>query len=58
MKTVLTKELQGYYEKVTEAVVSTSEELKTMAIESVSTDPGIQPLLPYLIQFIAEQVSK
>ncbi|KND01396.1 TATA-binding protein-associated factor TAF6 [Spizellomyces punctatus DAOM BR117] len=58
VKAVLTKELQIYYEKVTEAVTSGSEELRSLAVESISKDPGIQPLLPYLIQFIAEQVTQ
>ncbi|KAI9098749.1 hypothetical protein DFS34DRAFT_618796 [Phlyctochytrium arcticum] len=58
VKNVLTRELQLYYEKVTEAVTSSSEELRKLAVESVAKDPGIQPLLPYLIQFVAEQITQ
>ncbi|TPX59799.1 hypothetical protein PhCBS80983_g02240 [Powellomyces hirtus] len=58
VKTVLTKELQMYYEKITEALTSSSEELRSLAVQSITKDPGIQPLLPYLIQFIAEQVTQ
>ncbi|KAJ3022342.1 hypothetical protein HKX48_006376 [Thoreauomyces humboldtii] len=57
VKAVLTRELQMYYEKVTEALTSGSEELRSLAVQSVTKDPGIQPLLPYLIQFVAEQVT-
>ncbi|KAJ3134729.1 hypothetical protein HDU90_004759 [Geranomyces variabilis] len=58
IKSALTKELQLYFEKITEALVSTSEELRSLAVQSIAKDPGIQPLLPYLIQFISEQVSQ
>ncbi|KAJ3158730.1 hypothetical protein HDU86_002695 [Geranomyces michiganensis] len=58
IKSTLTKELQLYFEKVTEAVVSTSEELRALAVQSIAKDPGIQPLLPYIVQFISEQVSQ
>jgi transcription initiation factor TFIID subunit 6 len=58
VKHVLTKELQMYYEKITDSVLSSSRELSNLAVESVSKDPGIQPLLPYFTQFITEKVTK
>ncbi|KAI8823471.1 uncharacterized protein EV422DRAFT_565415 [Fimicolochytrium jonesii] len=58
VKTVLTKELQLYYEKVTEAVVGESEELRALSLQSVAKDPGIQPLIPYFVQFIGDQIAE
>ncbi|KAJ3415988.1 hypothetical protein HDV05_003585 [Chytridiales sp. JEL 0842] len=58
VKHVLTKELQMYYEKITESILSNSKDLSNLAVESVSKDPGIQPLLPYFAQFITEKVTK
>ncbi|KAJ3332296.1 hypothetical protein HDU76_000724 [Blyttiomyces sp. JEL0837] len=58
VKHVLSKELQMYHDKITESVLSQTDELRNMAINSLSMDPGIQPLMPYFIQFIAHQVTK
>ncbi|KAJ3099979.1 Transcription initiation factor TFIID subunit 6 [Phlyctochytrium planicorne] len=58
VKHVLSKELQMYYDKITECILSPSEELKNLAIESLARDPGIQPLLPYFIHFTTDKIVK
>lgn len=55
---ILSKELQLYYEKIVDALLSPDDnELRETAIESIREDHGIQQLLPYLIQFITDQAS-
>jgi transcription initiation factor TFIID subunit 6 len=56
VKTILTQELQLYYTKITEAVLSETEDLRNAGIESIAQDPGIQGLLPYLVEFISDTV--
>lgn len=56
VKHVLSKELQLYYERITEAVVSEEERLRFQAYESLRSDPGLHQLLPYFVQFIVEKV--
>ena len=56
VKMVLTQELQLYFTKVTEALMSDEEELRKTGIQSIAQDPGIQGLLPYLVEFISETV--
>jgi transcription initiation factor TFIID subunit 6 len=56
VKSVLTRELEIYFEKITASLESEDESICGLAIESVSTDPGIQGLLPYFVQFIADMV--
>ncbi|KAI9189231.1 histone H4-like TAF Taf6, SAGA complex subunit [Blastocladiella emersonii ATCC 22665] len=58
VKDVLSKELQEYYEKITEAVVGSSNEIRDAALASIATDPGLQALLPYFIKFAHDRVSK
>ncbi|KAJ3218412.1 Transcription initiation factor TFIID subunit 6 [Dinochytrium kinnereticum] len=58
VKHVLSKELQMYYDKITECILSPSEDLKNLAVESLGKDPGIQPLLPYFIQFATDKIIK
>ncbi|KAJ3039335.1 Transcription initiation factor TFIID subunit 6 [Rhizophlyctis rosea] len=58
VKQVLTKELQLYYEKITASLLSASEDVRNVAVESVRKDPGIQPLVAYFVQFVAEKVSR
>lgn len=55
-KQVLSKELQLYYDKIVEAVLSDDKNVQKLAIDSLENDPGIQPILPYLIQFVTEKV--
>jgi transcription initiation factor TFIID subunit 6 len=56
VKHVLSKELQLYFEKIVEAIMSVDTELRDAALESVREDTGIQQLLPYFIQFATNQV--
>jgi len=58
VKHVLSKELQLYYERITEAVVSEEERLRFQAYESLRSDPGLHQLLPYFVQFIVEKVKQ
>eukprot|EP00698_Gefionella_okellyi_P004198 TRINITY_DN13910_c0_g1_i1.p1 TRINITY_DN13910_c0_g1~~TRINITY_DN13910_c0_g1_i1.p1 ORF type:complete len:436 (+),score=98.10 TRINITY_DN13910_c0_g1_i1:47-1354(+) len=54
----ISRELQFYFEKVTAAVKGTDETLKATAYDSLATDPGITQLVPYLTQFIADEVTR
>ena len=54
---VLSKELQIYYEKIVEALLSPAVDLQEAALESIHEDNGIQQLLPYFIQFVTEQIA-
>ncbi|KAI9138087.1 hypothetical protein BKA69DRAFT_1093820 [Paraphysoderma sedebokerense] len=58
VKHVLSKELQLYYEKITSAVTGNESTLRQAALDSIRTDPGLQQLLPYFIQFVSQKVSK
>ncbi|KAJ3273808.1 Transcription initiation factor TFIID subunit 6 [Terramyces sp. JEL0728] len=53
-KQILTLELQLYYEKITESIVE--PELQQLALESISSDPGIQALLPYFLHQILPSI--
>lgn len=60
VKHVLLKELKLYFDKVVEVLVSNDPEkeaLKEAALSSLRTDPGLHQLVPYFIQFVAEQVT-
>lgn len=60
VKHVLSKELQLYFDKVAEVLVSTDpekESLKYAALTSLKNDPGLHQLVPYFIQFAAEQIT-
>ncbi|KAI8899512.1 hypothetical protein BC833DRAFT_585615 [Globomyces pollinis-pini] len=56
VKEVLTKELNQYFEKITNYVTSESKALQVMAVESLSSDPGIQALMPYFAKFINDSI--
>ncbi|KAI9337365.1 hypothetical protein DFJ73DRAFT_849170, partial [Zopfochytrium polystomum] len=58
VKHVLSKELQMYYDKITESVLSEDNNISTIAIVSLENDTGIQPLLPYLVQFLSHTSTK
>ncbi|KAJ3288178.1 hypothetical protein HDU79_005033 [Rhizoclosmatium sp. JEL0117] len=58
VKSVLSKELQLYHDKITESILSPNEPIQALAINSLETDPGIQPLLPYFVQFMTQKVTK
>lgn len=60
VKHVLSKELQLYFDKVAEVLISTDpekESLKYAALTSLKNDPGLHQLVPYFIQFAAEQIT-
>lgn len=60
VKHVLSQELQEYYQRVVMALESSGadeDELLKAAVKSLSTDPGINPLLPYLVQMVADKVT-
>ncbi|RKP38783.1 hypothetical protein BJ085DRAFT_8743, partial [Dimargaris cristalligena] len=57
VKLVLSKELQLYYERLTEALLADNDLLRSTALDSLAVDPGIHQLIPYFTQFIAHQVT-
>ncbi|KAI9499123.1 transcription initiation factor TFIID subunit 6 [Zychaea mexicana] len=58
VKHVLSKELQMYFERITEAVLSDDERLRSQAFESLRMDPGLHQLLPYFVQHIHKKISQ
>ena len=56
IKHVLSKELQTYYEKVTEAIEGSNPELREAAFNSLSNDPGLNQLVPYFNRYVAKEV--
>ncbi|KAI4308426.1 hypothetical protein L6164_031503 [Bauhinia variegata] len=59
VKHVLSRELQLYFDKVTELTLSKSDSvLFKEALISLATDPGLHPLVPYFTCFIADEVSR
>jgi hypothetical protein len=42
--------------QVSNALVSGPEVVRSTALHAVSNNPGLQPLLPYLVQFISDEV--
>ena len=52
----MSQELQLYYEKTTEAILAGDEKLQNVVYTSLAEDPGLHQLVPYLTQFISEQV--
>ncbi|KAG8365119.1 hypothetical protein BUALT_Bualt18G0071200 [Buddleja alternifolia] len=59
VKHVLSRELQLYFEKITELTVSRSESpLFKAALASLATDSGLHPLVPYFTFFVADEVSR
>jgi transcription initiation factor TFIID subunit 6 len=55
---VLSVELQRYFEEVTLSVLGSDENKIALAVGSVQADPGLNDLLPYFAQFVAEEVTK
>ncbi|CAA7054969.1 unnamed protein product [Microthlaspi erraticum] len=54
---VLSKELQIYYDKVTEwALTLSGSTVFRQALTSLETDPGLHPLVPFFTCFIAEEI--
>lgn len=59
VKHVLSQELQLYFEKITELIItSSSSALFKAALNSLATDSGLHPLVPYFTQFIADEVTR
>ena len=58
VKHILSKELLLYFEKICSALLDQSnDEYRLAALASMRTDPGLHQLVPYFVQFIAEQVT-
>ncbi|KXS15106.1 DUF1546-domain-containing protein [Gonapodya prolifera JEL478] len=55
---VMSKELQLYFEKISGALYGKEPRLVDAAIDSVAGDPGINQLVPYLVELAAERVTK
>ncbi|KAG2719438.1 hypothetical protein I3760_03G266500 [Carya illinoinensis] len=59
VKHVLSRELQLYFDKITELTMSSSDSvLFKQALVSLATDSGLHPLVPYFTYFIADEVSR
>ncbi|EOX93399.1 hypothetical protein QUC31_004118 [Theobroma cacao] len=59
VKHVLSRELQLYFDKITELTVRKSDSaLFKEALVSLATDSGLHPLVPYFTYFIADEVSR
>ncbi|KAJ1664622.1 histone H4-like TAF Taf6, SAGA complex subunit [Coemansia sp. RSA 1813] len=56
VKHVLSKELQLYFECITESLQSTDPIVKSTALESISVDAGIHQLVTYFVQYVAVTV--
>lgn len=62
VKHVLSKELQIYFEKIVSALTNKGDDtnaqrMKAAALTSLKSDTGLHQLVPYFIQFIAEQIT-
>ncbi|GMY09761.1 transcription initiation factor TFIID subunit 6 isoform X1 [Fagus crenata] len=59
VKHILSRELQLYFDKITELTMSKSDSvLFKQALVSLATDSGLHPLVPYFTYFIADEVSR
>lgn len=58
VKHVLSKELQAYYDTVTEAIKSDDLRFQEVVLESIRNDCGLQQLTPYFSQFILDEVPR
>jgi transcription initiation factor TFIID subunit 6 len=58
VKHVISKELQTYYDTVISDLMAPDTDRIKAALYSVATDSGLQQLLPYFIQFVAEMIPK
>ncbi|KAJ2159673.1 histone H4-like TAF Taf6, SAGA complex subunit [Coemansia sp. RSA 552] len=56
VKHVLSRELQLYYECITESLQSADPVVKSTALESISVDAGIHQLVTYFVQYVAVTV--
>lgn len=59
VKHILSRELQLYFDKITELTIRGSETvLFKEALLSLASDAGLHPLIPYFTLFIADEVSR
>ncbi|KAK5578899.1 hypothetical protein RB653_008574 [Dictyostelium firmibasis] len=58
VKHVLSKEIQMFYEKITNSVKSDNQKLFDAALYSLKSDSSLHQLLPYFINFISVQVTQ
>ena len=58
VKHVLSKEMQLFYHTVINCINSSKEEERVCAFESIKTDAGLQQLLPYFVQYAAENIAR
>ncbi|TPX33354.1 hypothetical protein SmJEL517_g03787 [Synchytrium microbalum] len=58
IKQSLSRELQVYFEKVTEFLLGDDQKLRQVATTGIAEDPGLQALIPYFVEFIEETVTK
>lgn len=59
VKHVVSKELQLYFDRMIDALVSSDDEnMKNSALSSLKNDPGLHQLVPYFVQFVQEKVSQ
>ncbi|KAF5187957.1 transcription initiation factor TFIID subunit 6-like, partial [Thalictrum thalictroides] len=59
IKHVLSRELQLYFDKITELTVSRSDSvLFKEALASLATDSGLHPLVPYFTYFVSDEVTR
>lgn len=59
VKHVLSRELQLYFEKICELIITGSDSrLFKEALVSLSTDTGLHPLVPYFTLFISDEVTR
>ena len=62
VKHIVSKELVLYFDKIQAAILDENPDeevlrLREAALESVRTDPGLHQLVPYFVNFIANQVT-
>jgi transcription initiation factor TFIID subunit 6 len=55
---IISKELQLYFDKVTDLVGANGVDAPRQVFESLAVDAGLQPLAPYFTQWIADSVSQ
>lgn len=58
VKHVLSKEMQMFFETIIGCINSAKEEDRSCALESLKMDAGLQQLLPYFIQYAAENIAR
>ncbi|KAL8286162.1 hypothetical protein RQP46_004650 [Phenoliferia psychrophenolica] len=57
VKHVLSRELQLYFTRLTDALARGAQEIRDAALGSVRSDPGLHQLVPYLVSWGGEQIA-